>query len=289
LFQTRQDFSRPAQSTVGPQKYFAITVVGVFEHLLLLFERPAVLGNDGRKSFHKARDGRLPGIGFAFLTGRHVDDEPPYVIAPVDWGVGVDNNVAALGALIAMTARRPDAHLHPGDRRAQHVMRVLTVDDVISQIIFEEGWLPVTTGLADGPYIVIALAGPFVELDRDPAILDIADVAVVEGVEMRDVEQVLDQQQRVGGHRHRSGIGRFPYGVGNLRQARRPDGLGFARIAGPHPDEAVLLDDRKRTQPRLRRDAAVGMRRHPYAATGRIIAQAVIRAFEQVAFDQPAL
>ncbi len=203
--------------------------------------------------------------------------------------MGVDDDVAALGALIAMAARRPHAHLHAGYRRAQHVMRVVSVDDVVSQVIFEKGRLPVAACLADGPDIGVAVAGPFVERDWDAAVLDIADVAVMQRVEMGDVEQVLDQQQRVGGDRHRPGISSFPCRVGNLRQARRPDGLGSGRVARPHPDEPVLLDDRKRTQSRLRRNAAVGMGRHSDTPAGGVVAQAVIRAFEQVAFDQPPL
>jgi len=118
-------------------------------------------------------------------------------------------------------------------------MGVVTVDDVVSQVIFEKGRLPVAAGLADGPDIGIAVAGSFVERDRDAAVLNITDVAVMQRVEMRDVEQILDQQQRVGGHCHWSGIGLFPCRVGNLRQARRPDCLGFGWVAGPYPNQPI--------------------------------------------------
>jgi len=77
-------------------------------------------------------------------------------------------------------------------------------------------------------------------------------------------------------------VGPFPCGVSNFQQAGRPDGLGSGRFARPHPDQPVLLDDRERTQPRLRRDAAVGMRRHP---DGRIPPQARLRPFPVIEQD----
>ena len=45
--------------------------------------------------------------------------------------------------------------------------------------------------------------------------------------------------------------------------------------------------DRERAQAGTLRDVPVGMRRHPDALAGRVVAQAVIGAFEQTAFDEP--
>jgi hypothetical protein len=174
-------------------------------------------------------------------------------------------------------------------RRAEQEMSMVPIDQVIAQIIFEIGRLPVTADAACRPDIGAAVVRPLLELNRDAAVLDITDIAVVQRVEMRDVEQVLDQQQRVGRHRHRPCIGRFPRRIGDLRNARRPNRQRFGGLSRPNPDEAVLLYDRERPQPGFSRDVAVGMRRHPDALAGRVVAQAMIGAFEQTAFDEPAL
>jgi len=48
-----------------------------------------------------------------FLAGRHVDDQAPDVIVPVDRRVGVDDDVAALDDGFAVATSGPDPHLHP--------------------------------------------------------------------------------------------------------------------------------------------------------------------------------
>jgi len=102
-------------------------------------------------------------------------------------------------------------------------MSVVSIDEIVAQIILEVGRLPVATDGACRSDIGVAGGCPFLDLDRYAAVFDIADIAVVQRLEMRDVEQVLDQLQCVGGHRHRPGIASLPSRIDDLPDARRPD------------------------------------------------------------------
>src|SRR5206468_4544891 len=67
------------------------------------------------------------------------------------------------------------------------------------------------------------------ELDGDTTVGDVADVAVVQRIEMRDVEQVLDQQEIIGRDLHRADHDAVPAVVGHLGQPRRLPHLGEDR------------------------------------------------------------
>jgi hypothetical protein len=94
---------------------------------------------------------------------------------------------------------------------------VVPVDDVVLQVILEKRRLFVAADLADRSDIRGPISHSLLEPHRNTAVLDIADIAVVQRVEMRDVEKVFDQQERVCGHRHRPGIRCLPRRVGDLR------------------------------------------------------------------------
>ena len=92
----------------------------------------------------------------------------------------MDNDVAALGAGIAVTARGPYPHLDTRHGRAKHEMRVIPIDQVVAQIVFEVRRLPVAADAACRPDIGVAVGCPFLDLYRDAAIFDITDIAVVQ-------------------------------------------------------------------------------------------------------------
>ena len=168
-------------------------------------------------------------------------------------------------------------------------MRVVAIDHVVAEPVGEERRLPVALDLADGLHVTVSVHLALLQLHRDPAVGGVADVAVVQRVEMRDVEQILDQQQVVGGHLHGAGADRFMAVVGDLGGARRLRVMPSLRIARPDPDHAVLLDDREGPELRLRGDRAVRMRGDRHAGSARVVAQAVIGAFESAVVEHPAL
>src|SRR3546814_2008737 len=112
----------------------------------------------------------------------YADDQVPNVISAIDRRVGMDNDIAAFGRRIAVFAGGPYPHLHPRQRRAQHEMRVMPVHDIVFEILLEIWRLLVSTCLPDRADIGVAVGGALLELDRDPAVLDVTDVAVVKRI-----------------------------------------------------------------------------------------------------------
>ena len=106
---------------------------------------------------------------------------------------------------------------------------------------------------------------------------------------MRDVEQVLDQQQIIGRDLHRADHDAFPAVVGHLGQPRRLPHLGERGIARPDPDQAVLFLDREADHLGLRRNRAGGMRGNHHTLAGRVVAQAMVGAFECAVRHQSSL
>src|SRR5271167_2539900 len=75
--------------------------------------------------------------------------------------------------------------------------------------------------------------------------------------------------------------------ISRMRGGRTVASLG--RVSRPVPDEAILFDDREGTQPSLSWNVTIRVRRHSDALAGRVVAQAVIGAFKQTAFEEPPL
>jgi hypothetical protein len=86
------------------------------------------------------------------------------------------------------------------------------------------------------------------QLDRDLALLDVADVAVVQRIEVRDVHQILDQQHVVRGNVDRVEHVRLPLRAAQFRRARGHGLTDHRGIPRPDPDEVVVLDHRKWAQ-----------------------------------------
>src|SRR3546814_8398815 len=101
------------------------------------------------------------------------------------------------------------------------------------EILLEIWRLLVSTCLPDRADIGVAVGGALLELDRDPAVLDVTDVAVVKRIEMRDVEQVLDQQKIVHRNLHRTvAVLGIPFVARHLGNARWLGRIGFRREIG---------------------------------------------------------
>ena len=120
-------------------------------------------------------------------------------------------------------------------------------------------------------------------LHLDRGVLDqrhVADRGLVHEGEMREVEQVVDDQLPVGLDVQ---VGRLgapvrivePMEVGDLV------GVGERRIAHPDPDPVIALDHRIGAHPRRLRDQVLA--RHAHALAGAVEAQAVVVALQRVA------
>ena len=168
-------------------------------------------------------------------------------------------------------------------------MGVVTVDDVVPEPVGEERRLPVVFDLPDGLHVPVPVLLALDQLHRDPAVGGVADVAVVQRVEVRNVEEVLDQQQVVGRHLHRTGADRLVCVVGDLGSPRWLRFVPALRIPRPDPHHAVALDHGEGPELRVLGDGAVGMGRHRHASALRVVAQAVVGAFEGAVVEHPAL
>ena len=216
----------------------------------------------------------------ARLPLARADPEPPDVVAGVDRRVGVVDDVAELVLRLTELPGRRAAQLHARQAGRHHVVRMPAVHHRDAPPLDHERRLLVALHAADRLHRGRSPQRFLDQLDRDLALLDVADVAVVQRVEVRDVEQVLDQQDVVRRHVHRIEHVRLPGRAAQLRRARRLHLADLRRIAGPDPHQAVLLDRRERPQLGLGRDRQVELRGDAYALARGLVAEAVIGAFE---------
>jgi len=86
----------------------------------------------------------------------------------------VDDHITALDARVAVAAGGPASHLDPGHRRAQHEMRVVEVDKIIAEIIFEKGRLFIGARFSDSADRRVAASRALFEENRDAAVLEVA-------------------------------------------------------------------------------------------------------------------
>jgi len=208
--------------------------------------------------------------------------------AGIDWRMGVEQNVSAILALMQLTGRR-DVHNDPRQARALHAMSVLAIDRVVVKPIHQIRRLLVILCLADGLDEFIAVDLAFVQVDRNAAVRDIADIAVMQWIEVRDVEKVLDQKEIIGTNIHGTDHNGFPIVRPRLRCPRRLALLAFCGIARPDPDEAVLLDNREWSDLGLWRNRAGGVRWDHHAFAAHVIAQTMVGAFECAVLHEPSL
>ncbi len=296
-----EDGSRPPDGDVRLQEHFLIAIVGIIKHLLLLLEREVILGNDSREHFRDPLRGLFGRIALRHVLRRNVDQDPPIVPMRVDRRMGMNKDISsligirveasgvvALLAVVPQLSRGRIPHDHARDTRAHHAMRVMPVDGVVVEPVHEIRRLRVVADLANRHRVSIAVDLAFLELDRNAAVGDVSDIAVVKRIEMRDVQQVLDQKDVVGRHVHRTDDFSAPFVGADLGQARRPARFGGGDIAGPQPDDPVLLDDREWAHDGLRRDRSGRVRRDHHALAGHVVAQAVVRTFERAVVHQPA-
>ena len=190
------------------------------------------------------------------------------------------DDVAALFRGDAELSGRRAAQLHARQARPHHVVGVPAVDHRVAEPVGHEGWLLVALHAADRLHRRHAVQRFLDQLYRDLALLDVADVAVVQRVEMRDVHQVLDEQRVVRRHVHRVEHVRLPFPAGELGRRRRHRSAAERRVAHPDPGEAVLLDDGKWTKFCARRDRQVELRRDAHAVARGVVAEPVVRALE---------
>ena len=165
----------------------------------------------------------------------------------------------------------------------------MAIDDVVAEPVGQERRLGVVLDLADGLHEPVAVDLALDHLHRDSAVGLVADVAVMQRVEVRDVEEVLDQQQVVGRHLHGAGTDRIPGVVGDLGGARRARVVLALRVARPDPHQPVLLDHGERPEPRLPRDRSIRMRRDRHTVSVRFVAQAVVRTLQRAVVEHPSL
>ena len=75
-------------------------------------------------------------------------------------------------------------------------MGVVAVDGLVGEPVDEIGRLDVVRDLANGHHAAVAVDLTLLELNGDATVGDVADVAVVQRIEMRDVEQVPRSARR---------------------------------------------------------------------------------------------
>ena len=221
--------------------------------------------------------------GWAGIDARlpfpHGDGPAPDMIALVGRRVRVMQKIAALG-IRAELARRRAAQLHARESRVRHLVRMDAVHDFVSEPVDEKRRVLVIVDLAQGLDRWIAFDFLLDELDRDLAVREIADVAVVQRIEMRDVEQVLDEEPVIRRDLdRRTGIA-FEVLVDELGRARRTRLAHAVRGARPHPHDAVLLDHRIGFQLGARRNRLLALRGNHHALTVPVVGEAVIGALQ---------
>jgi hypothetical protein len=92
----------------------------------------------------------------------------------------VDDHITALDARVAVAAGGPASHLDPGHRRAQHEMRVVEVDKIIAEIIFEKGRLFIGARFSDSADRRVAASRALFEENRDAAVLEVVALVAID-------------------------------------------------------------------------------------------------------------
>ena len=103
--------------------------------------------------------------------------------------------------------------------------------------------------------------------------------------EMRQVEQILDQQHVIGLELEPV-AGEAPGGIVHPVEILDRRRIGQGRIAHPDPEPVIALDHGIAAHARARRDGALA--RHQDAGAARIVGESVIGTFERVAAQAPA-
>src|SRR6185312_4270548 len=296
-----ENLSCAAQCEIGLQEDFAISLLGSLEHMMLLLARPFVFRGDGGEHLSDPFGRGLVRIAVRHVVRRRIHQHAPDVAVFIDRRVGVNEYISALVLFDPQTAGifplafplielagRLVAHHDAGNRRAHHAMRVMTIDDGIVKPVDVVRRLLVILRFPDGHHVFISIYLAFFEFDRNRAVGEVADVAVVQRVEMRDVEKIFDQKQVIRRHFHRADLDAFPFRVIAFGKPRWLPLFRQREIARPDPDEAVLFDHGEADHLRLRRNWPGGVRGNHYAFSRRVVTQPVIRAFQRTVGHQAA-
>src|SRR5256885_480087 len=160
---------------------------GRSRRMLLPLERPAVLVHHRGKGLGDAR-------GEIFRAS--ADPEAPRVVRSVDGRMRMMDDVAALFRGDAELSGRRAAQLHARQARPHHVMGVPAVDHRVAEPVGHERRLLVALHAPDSLHGRHAVQRFLDQLYRDLALLDVADVAVVQRVEMRSEERRVGKECR---------------------------------------------------------------------------------------------
>src|SRR6185437_10160843 len=96
-----EDHPGAPERGVRLEEHLDIAVIGIVEHLLLLLERPLILGDDAGEGLDEARDRGPARVALAHHALGHAADEMPDMVAAVDRRVRVVDDIAALDRGIA--------------------------------------------------------------------------------------------------------------------------------------------------------------------------------------------
>ena len=168
-------------------------------------------------------------------------------------------------------------------------MRVPAVHHRVAEPVVHERRLAVVLHPADRLHRLDAVQRLLYQLERDLALLDVADVAVVQRVEVRDVHQVLD---------HAAGSSPAPAPGRTcacaIRRLRAPAcaAAPLAELCAGSPGQTQARPSCS-TSGNGRSFARVGnrqveLRRDAHAVAGAVIAEAVVGALEHAVGEHPA-
>src|SRR5688572_5467379 len=251
-------------------------VVRKAEHILLELQGDQVFGNHSWKSRgdvlrrFDAR-GKRP-LHICRTTHREI----PLVAFAVGWRVGMVDHVAAVSIGTQLSGWGGN-HLYSGEARAKHAMGMYSIHHLVTKPLDQHGRLLVVRRAPKRADLAISIDDFVDHLHGDLAVRYVANVAIVQRIEMRDVEQVLNQKNVVGlGVHWPDGLRSVPTGASDFRGPRRTSVPHRLRVPRPDPHETILLDYRHRMQPRLARDRAVGLRRNQDAPPAAVIAKAMV-------------
>ena len=187
LFQRSKNLARNEKGLVCPHMYLGVTLIRVAKHLLLPLQHPPVLVNHYREGLSNESSQRLRRLGTSAMFHPAVENPPPDEVRLVYRRVRVVQHIPSLRIRTELPRRR-DTQLDSGQPWVHHMVGVIPIDHVVTEPVHEVRRLLILRSMPDLLDGLISADVLLDDLDRDPAVRDVPDVAVVKRIKMGDIE-----------------------------------------------------------------------------------------------------